>query len=208
MKGILLITFLTISFAVTGQDDEGFVLVKSDPPFEVHERWVEFPNKKPAVTSRELKSEFTVRAPIYKIINLIKDEKQVRLWQSHLLNYKIYPTSDSTSWDEYSCHDVPWPLADQDSYMEYKLKEVKAGEEYQIIFKSKVDKKIAPVRENVNRIELYGSWKFVAVSTSVVKVTYRIQSVPATSVPRMIVDPVIRNNLVATVKSLTEIVEK
>jgi hypothetical protein len=208
MKGILLISFLAISLAAVGQDDEGFVLVKSDPPIQIHERWVEFPNKKPAVTSRELKSEFIVNAPVHKVISIIRDEKQVRLWQSHILNYKIYPKADSTSWDEYSCHDVPWPLSDQDSYMEYKLKEVKAGEEYQIVFKSKVDKKIAPIKDNVNRIELHGSWKLIVTAPGVVKITYRIQSAPATNVPRMIVDPVIRNNLVAMARSLTEIVEK
>lgn len=211
MKRTSLFAILILtSFGCFAQDNdnEGFVRVKNDPPFEVHERWVEFPGKQPAVTSRELKSEFTVNAPIHKIIRIIRDESQVNLWQSNIRSFKIYQKADTSMWDEYSCRNVPWPLEDQDSFMEYQLKEIRPNEEYLIIFKSRVDDQVAPVNEDINRIELTGSWRFVVTSPGVVRVTYRIQSVPATSVPRMILDPVVRNNLVATIKSLTEIVEK
>lgn len=207
MKRILPILFSVITLPALCQDNEGFVLVKSDPPIEVHERWVEFPNKKPVVTSRELKTEFIVNAPIPKIIAIIKDESKVKTWQGHVSKYKIYLKSDST-WDEYSCHDIPWPLSDQDSFMEYKLVEIIPDQEYVVNFKSRVDKKIAPVYSNISRIELVGSWRFVLTAPNVVRVTYRVQSAPTTHIPRMIVDPVVRNNLVETVKSLTEIAEK
>jgi len=210
MKAPLLAVLVAISFPGLCQTngDQGFVLVKSEPPFEVHERWVEFPGKKPVVTSRELKTEFTVNASISKIIGIIKDESRVKAWQGHVSKYKLYLKADTTVWEEYSCHDIPWPLSDQDSFMEYKLTEVTPEKEYIINFKSRVDKKIAPEYENINRIELIGSWKFVWVSPNVVRVTYRVQSVPKTHIPRMIVDPVIRNNLVETVKSLAEIAAK
>ncbi|MEJ0029008.1 MAG: hypothetical protein WDO15_00930 [Bacteroidota bacterium] len=105
-----------------------------EPTIELQERWVEFPGKKPAVISRELKTEFTVRAPIFKIINLIRDESQVNSWQQHLRSYKIYHTKDTTIWNEYSCRDIPWPMSDQDSFMEYKLYEISPGMEYLVEF--------------------------------------------------------------------------
>jgi len=208
MKTLLLVVFVSISLATIGQDTEGFVLVKSDPPIELQERWIEFPNKKTGATSRELKTEFTVNTSLYKIMNIIKDESMVKEWHAHIADYKIYPKPDTTTWDEYSRHDIPWPLNDQDSFLEYKLHEIVPGSEYLVSFKSKADKRI-PVYEDVNRIELVGSWRFIQVQHGVVKVIYRVQSAPgSTNVPRMIVDPVIRNNLFASIKSLTEIVEK
>lgn len=210
MRVCSLIAFLSISFSCFSQtqDAEGFALVFSDPVVSIYERWVEFPAKKPAVISREFKSEFDINAPIHKIINLIRIESQVKLWQQHLKAYKIYAKKDSMLWDEYSCHDIPWPLNDQDSFLEYRLTEVAPGSEYVVDFKSVVDSKIAPVNDDIHRIELVGSWKFVLTSPGVVHVVYRIQSLPATSLPRMIIDPVVRNNLVSSIKSLTEIAEK
>lgn len=196
------------SISAFSQDAEGFVLVRSEPPIELHERWVEFPNKKPAATSRELKTEFVVNASIQKMLHAIRDESVVKDWHAHISDYKIYQKTDTTTWEEYSRHDIPWPLNDQDTFLEYKVHEIVPGSEYLVTFKSKVDNRI-PVYDNINRIELVGSWRFVQVEPGIVKVIYRVQSAPgSTNVPRMIVDPVIRNNLVASIKSLTEIVEK
>jgi hypothetical protein len=209
MKVTLLVVLVAISFFCFGQQDpEGFVVVVKEPTIQVQERWVEFPGKKPAVTSRELKTEFTINASIFKIISLIKDESQVNTWQQHLRSYKIYHTKDTTVWNEYSCRDIPWPLSDQDSFLEYRLVEVSSGKEYFVDFKSRVDQKVAPLNDDIHRIELVGSWQFKLISPGVVHVIYRIQSAPATSLPRMIIDPVVRNNLVASIKSLTEIAEK
>jgi hypothetical protein len=209
MKAISVFILCVAAFPAFCQDNEGFVLVKSEPPIELHERWVEFPGKIPAVTSRELKTVFTVNTSIDKLISLIKDESQVKTWQGNIRAYKIYLKPDDNSvWEEYSCHAIPWPLDDQDSFMEYKLSEIIPGKEYIVNFKSLTDTKVAPVKDNINRIELVGSWRFSQTSPGVVSVIYRIQSAPATNVPRMIVDPVVRNNIVASIKSLTEIAEK
>jgi hypothetical protein len=209
MKVTLLFVLVAISFFCFGQQDpDGFVVVVKDSTLEVQERWVEFPGKKPVVTSRELKTDFTVNASIFKLISLIKDESQANTWQAHLRSYKIYHTKDTTVWNEYSCRDIPWPLSDQDSFLEYKLTEIIPGKEYVADFRSRTDQKMAPLNDDIHRIELVGSWQFKLISPGVVHVTYRIQSAPATSLPRMIIDPVVRNNLVASIKSLTEIAEK
>lgn len=208
MRLTLVCVFAAVSCFAQKQDAEGFTPVFSDPSLNIYERWVEFPGKKPAVVSREFKSEFIINAPLHKVIFLIRDEAQVKLWQQHLKAYKIYAKKDTTMWDEYSCHDIPWPLNDQDSFLEYKLTEIVPGKEYVVEFKSTTNQKIAPLNDDIHRIELVGSWKFVLKSPDVVHVVYRIQSLPATSLPRMIIDPVVRNNLVASIKSLTAIAEK
>lgn len=209
MKKILLLFFVSAPLWVFSQQDpEGFIMVKSDPPFEVHERWVEFPGKKPVVTSRELKSEFITYASIYEILYLIKDEQQAKDWQSHVSEYKVYPKPDTTYWEVYSRHDVPWPVSDQDFFLEYKLTEVRPNLELFIYFKSRVDPKMAPVNDDANRIELVGSWKLEQVSPEQARITYRIQSAVPSKLPRMIVDPVIRNNLLSSIRGLKELAEK
>lgn len=207
MKVTLLLFCLSVTICFA-QDKEGFVIVKSEPPIELSERWVEFPNKKPAVTSRELKTEAIVNSSINKLIKAIKDESIVEKWHAHIADYKVFLKEDTTTWEEYSRHDIPWPMSDQDTFLEYKLREIVPGSEYLVVFKSKVDKQRFPVYEDVNRVELVGSWRFILLEPGRVKVIYRVQSAPTTHIPRMIVDPVIRNNLVSSIRSLTEIVEK
>ena len=182
-------------------------MVKSEPPIEVHERWIDFPGRQPVISSRELKSEFIVNAAALKVLALIKDESKIKSWQDHVKNYKLYFNPDTTVWEEYSCHDIPWPLSDQDSFVQYRLVETIPGREYFISFLSRVDPKTAPVIESTNRLELTGSWKLEVISAEVTKVTYRVQSIPTTNIPRMILDPVIRTNLVSSMKSLTKLLE-
>jgi hypothetical protein len=210
MKNFLVFAFGLISVSGFCQKDpEGFVLVKSDPPIEVHERWVDFPGKMPVITSRELKSEFTTSASIYYLLVLIKEETHVKNWQSRLSEYKVYSRDDTTLWDAYSVYDAPWPVDDQDSFMEYKLTEVRPGEEIHINFKSRVDDTLAPLYEDITRIELMGSWKLVRQPSGLIKVTYRLQSAPVgRALPRMVVDPVIRSNLLSSMRSLKELSEK
>lgn len=207
MKAVLPLLFISSLLFGQKTSDEGFVLVKKEEALEVHERWIEFPGKQPSITSRELKSQIIINASMYELLALLKDESQVKSWQEHVSKYKIYLKEDTTSWHEYSRYKIPWPLDDQDSFMEYTVSEIKPGQELLINFQSKVDHNRAPVYDDVNRIELIGSWKIEQIAPNVVKVTYRIQSVPIRNFPRMIVDPVIRNNLLSTVKSLKELIE-
>jgi hypothetical protein len=53
---------------------------------------------------------------------------------------------------------------------------------------------------------LAGSWYFQSLPDGKIKVTYRILSMPG-NLPRFITDPVIRNNLMSTVKSYIKILE-
>jgi hypothetical protein len=81
------------------------------------------------------------------------------------------------------------------------------GKELFIGFQSMIDPKLAPVTEDVTRLELSGSWRLEQITPQQVKVTYRILSMPS-SIPRMFTDPVVRSNLMSTIKALTELAEK
>jgi hypothetical protein len=205
---ILTILFLSVSSQAFAQDTETqkFVLVKQDSPIFVHERWITFPGKVPAVKAREVKGEFLIKTSMYAILNLLKDESKIKIWQKHVTDFKVYPQPDTTFWLEYSYHDIPWPVSDQDHFLRYDLEEKIPGKELFITFKSVIDTKLGPVKKGVTRMELAGSWTVEQLAPNKVKVTYRILSMPS-HIPRMFTDPVIRSNLMSTIKALTKLAE-
>ena len=201
-----LISIISVGLAQS-QDTEKFVLVKQDSPIFVHERWITFPGKVPAVKAREVKGEFLINASMYTILSLLKDESKIKIWQKHVTEFKVYPQPDTTYWLEYSYHDIPWPVSDQDHFLQYDLPERVADKELFITFQSVVNPKLGPVKDGVTRMELAGSWTLEQITPNQVKVTYRILSMPS-HIPRMFTDPVIRSNLMSTIKALTKLAAK
>ena len=208
LTSTLTVILFTVHFA-SSQDHENvkFDLVKEEAPIFIYERWITFPGKVPSVKAREVKSEFLVTASIYKILSILKDESKIKIWQKHVSNFKVYPQRDTTFWLEYSYHDIPWPVSDQDHFLRYDLVEKIPGKELFLKFESTIDTKLAPVESDVTRMELSGSWKLEQISPQQVKATYRILSMPS-SIPRMFTDPVIRSNLMSTIKALTTLAEE
>jgi hypothetical protein len=204
----IIIILYCISVRVLAQNPEvEFVLVKEDSPIYVHERWITFPGKVPAVKAREVKGEFLIKTSIYTLLNLLKDEANIQVWQKHVSDFKVYPQTDTTWWLEYSYHDIPWPVSDQDHFLKYVLTEQVPDRQLFITFESVVNPKLAPVKKGVTRMELSGSWLLEQIGQNQVKVTYRILSMPS-SIPRMFTDPVIRSNLMSTIKALTKLAER
>jgi hypothetical protein len=191
---------------VMGQPVEKFELVKKDGLIAIYERWIIFPGSNPPQEAREVKSVFTINATIYDILHLIKNEKKIKIWQTHVSDFKIYLQPDTTFWLEYSYHDIPWPVSDQDHYLEYHLAERKPGKELFLTFKSRLDLVAAPKQKKVTRMILSGSWHMEQLSPTQVRVTYRILSMPV-GIPRLFTDPVIRSNLMSTIKALTKLAE-
>lgn len=207
MRVLIFIFFSTISAGLAqNHETVKFELVKQDSPIFVHERWITFPGKVPAVKAREVKGEFLINASIYTILTLLKDESKIKIWQKHVSDFKVYPQADTTYWLEYSYHDIPWPVSDQDHFLKYVLTEQVPDKKLFITFESVVNDKLAPVEDGVTRMELAGSWTLEQVNAEHVKVTYRILSMPS-HIPRMFTDPVIRSNLMSTIKALTKLAE-
>lgn len=183
-------------------DGDNFQVVKKSGDITLYERWISLPE---GTQAREVKSVFYYNSSIIAGFRLLKDPSKRMKWQGHVSEYRLYPQRDTTHWYEYSYHDVPWPVSDQDHFMEYRLA---SCDETQLLisFKSSVDKQIAPERKGVTRMKLSGSWLLEKVSDDRVKVTYRISSTPL-DIPRMITDPIVRGNMVGTIENFVAMVE-
>jgi hypothetical protein len=156
-----LVVFLMVIPDLIAQDKfpEGFALVKRDGDIAIYERWIIFPDSDPPQEAREVKGEFTAQSSIYRALALLKDQTKIKIWQKHVSEFRVYPQPDTTFWLEYSYHDIPWPVSDQDHFLEYQLYEKKRGEELFLTFKSRKDPVLAPKQNGVTRMILSGSWR-------------------------------------------------
>lgn len=187
------------------QQNEEFVLVKQEGSICLYERWLTYPSSDPPIKSREIKGVFYYHNTVSKGLQLLRDEKRAHDWQSNISEFKLYPSVDTTTWHEYSYHDIPWPVSDQDHYMEYKVAR-QMGNLLSIYFESKVNDTRAPMRDGVNRVYLSGSWTMEQVSPGKVKVTYKVLSKPA-GIPKVFADPFIRSNFITTFQDFIALME-
>ena len=201
-----LVISLSSIFLSHGQDKEGFVVVKKEGTTTIYERWITFPNSSPPIEAREVKGEFFFRNTMFAGLNLIQDEEKIKRWQSHVSEFKVYLERDTTTWHEYSYHDIPWPVSDQDHWLKYTIKEFIPGKHLLITFESHENEALAPVRKGVTRMELSGSWKWEQISTTETKVTYRILSKPI-GIPKWLTDPIIRSNIMTTIEEYVALLD-
>lgn len=203
--GIFVSTFVFFHTAFA-QNKSDFVLVKKDGAISIYERWITFPKSNPPIEAREVKGEFFFKNDLSAALDLLQDEKKVKKWQNHVSEFKVFKQNDTTTWKEYSYHDIPWPVSDQDHFLVYKI-EFWNDEKLFISFESRVNNTLAPLRKGVTRMELSGSWTFERVSDDKIKATYLILSRPL-NIPKFITDPIIRNNMMTTIKSFITLIDK
>ena len=204
--GCVAVIYLTgINFS-SSQDKEGFVLVKKDGAISVFERWIVFPKSDPPFEAREVKGEFFYNNNMFAGLNLLQDESKIQIWQKHVSEFKVYPQPDTTTWLEYSYHDIPWPVSDQDHFLEYKINKIVPGKSVFLTFESRDMPSIAPVRKGVTRMQLSGSWTLEQIGPYRTKATYRILSKPI-GIPKWLTDPIIRNNIMTTIEEYVALLE-
>lgn len=201
----LLILFVSFSPHVYSQQKDEFVLVKQEGSISIYERWITFPKSNPAIEAREVKGEFFFNNTIPAAIELLQNEKQIKKWQHHVSEFEVYKQDDPATWLEYSYHDIPWPVSDQDHFLVYTI-ETSNDNRVFISFESKEDSVLAPVRKGVTRMELSGSWTFEKISPTKIKATYRILSRPL-NIPKFITDPIIRNNMMTTIQRFIALID-
>lgn len=189
----------------TSSDEKGFTLVKEKDNVSIYERWITFPKSNPPVEAREVKGVFYARATIEEAFALLRNESKIEKWQSHVSKFKVYPQTDTT-WYEYSYHDIPWPVSDQDHFLVYEIEEHIPRKRLFITFESFVHPTLGPVDDDAARMTLAGSWLYENKDEKL-KITYRILSMPS-GIPRIFTDPVIRNNMMSTIKSYVKLLEE
>ena len=197
--------FLLLAFFKDGRSQDDFVLVKKDDPVFIYERWITFPKSDPPIEAREVKGEFHFKNTVDEAVRLLKDEKRIFKWQSHVTEFRVFENEDANHWNEYSYHDIPWPVSDQDHLLKYWMTRNEKGDIF-IEFESFYDEKLAPRKKGVTRMDLSGSWTFQNAGNGKTKATYRILSMPL-NIPKFLTDPIIRNNMMTTIQEFIMLME-
>ena len=202
-----MISLILVGNVVCAQNEEFELVRKSEEEkIFIHERWITFPESNPPIKAREVKGDFQIKCTVAEALALLKNESKIQSWQDHVSEFKVYETADSTYWEEYSYHDIPWPVSDQDHYLQYTIEKISTPERIHITFKSKREDNRAPVRDGVTRMTLYGTWTLEKIDDNTIGASYRILSKPS-SIPRIFTDPVIRSNLMTTIRSFIAVLE-
>jgi hypothetical protein len=205
MKLLLVLALVFSIFYNSIGQTQDFVLVKEEGTISIYERWITFPKSNPPIEAREVKGEFFFNNTMAAGVALLQDEEKIQLWQHHVSEFKVYPQTDTSYWYEYSYHDIPWPVSDQDHYLIYQFIPSKKNTVF-ITFESRADEVKAPVRKGVTRMTLSGSWTFEQISAKQCRATYRILSKPM-NIPKFLTDPIIRNNMMTTIQRFIALME-
>ena len=180
-------------------DTTDFRLVKNTNGIDIYERWYPVTGGNRA---REIKAVFVVEAAPSAVMALIRDESRGREWNSRTKTYEVVSMSDY--WICHIEYEFPWPLCNQDCVLQYSAK---SSLRYLEIHFNAVEHPSFPVLNTVQRIsDIKGKWllRKTADGTSI---EYFITTKPSEMFPAWLTDPVIRGNLVATLRSMKEILE-
>jgi hypothetical protein len=203
LRPLATLVLLTFIFCTLSAQDEAFTVVRKDEKITLYERWTNFPESK--VLSRQIKGEFIVSGTLEKIFLAITDEGRVKEWQKNIIEYKHIHGNDSM-WHTYSLYEIPWPLTNQDYFLQFFLTE-KTENRIILTFKPSTNEKIAPLRTGVDRKPTIGSWTIEKMSGGKIKVTYIATSKPV-GYPRLVTDRIVRNNFMNTFNAFIATAEK
>jgi|APTNR8051073442_1049403.scaffolds.fasta_scaffold00005_60 hypothetical protein len=190
-------------FLAAQETEAEYEVVRQDEKITLYERWTNFPGS--TVNSRQIKGVFQTTASLDKMFTAITSEAKIKEWQSHIIEHKYIPKND-TSWHTYSLYDIPWPLTDQDYLLSYTIKE-RTENRMVLSFQYSLNEKLAPVKEDVDRMPTIGQWELEKLANGNTQVIYTATSKPV-SYPRFITDRIVRNNMMSTMHALIEVAEQ
>jgi hypothetical protein len=201
LKALVVVLNIAVSFPGFGghtTDTADFVLIKTVRGIDLYERWHIITTGELA---REVKAVFTVDAELGEVAGLIKNESLALQWNKHTRIYEVEVVAEK-DWICYVQYDLPWPVSNQDCVLQYGLQE--ESNKLNIYFQG-TDHALFPLREGVDRIqEVKGKW-VVTKSAGKTKIEYYITTTPSKTLPRWITDPIIRNNLIETMRGFRKI---
>jgi hypothetical protein len=204
MKPSLIVIFLLITTVIFGRQvcASDFKMVKKEGSFTLYERWIKNGSGE---LVRELKVEFSVVASPADIVSLLKKESLGTGWNNRALRYNILTASTGNRWINYIRYNMPSLMDDQDCCLLFSL-HTQNDSFYRINFES-VNSAAYPTTSGVTRLSgVRGEW-LIRKADSETYITYLISSDRNKNIPRFISDPIVRNNLLTTMKSFKNLLE-
>lgn len=178
-----------------------FVLVKESQNVKLYERWF---TMKSGERCREIKVECAIKVDMEAALSLIQNGSKAKDWNKGASVYRILPQKDH-GWVSYIQYKLPWPIDNQDCVLQNKWQII--SEDFAVVKFKSIRHDSFPEYQRVERIPyVEGRWVFTQ-SQSVTLAEYYITTIPNSRLPRMVTDPIIRNNLISTIDNFRSCLE-
>ncbi|HEY0741540.1 MAG TPA: hypothetical protein VGD40_08760 [Chryseosolibacter sp.] len=178
-----------------------FTLVERRGNIALYERWFLYDS---VTKAREIKLVFQVKTNLQSAVNLLRDEPNAHKWNLRTSQFRVVPDSDER-WVNYIRYDLPWPLSDHDCVLQYNLQQPSSSTCI-VSFETSSHSKF-PKTEDASRLsDIRGRWLLKQHHDSV-HIEYLVTTVPSSSLPRWVTDPIIRNNLLDTMVKFSKFLE-
>lgn len=176
-----------------------YKIVKQDKVVTLYERWIQNGSGEKV---RELKANFDVRSSTAKLVALLQNQYLGIKWTPHAKEYKVSATKKSNQWINYVKYSMPWPFDDQDCCLLFSVDNAN-----QVSFSSVFSDNF-PLKKNITRINnANGKWVMQDKGNGLLNITYTISTAKSKKVPAWISDPIVRNNMVETMKAFKKTLE-
>lgn len=170
----------------------------------LYERWIKGMSGSEV---RELKAVFTVKASVEEVEQLLMNQAAGTTWNTRASMYKIAATPVANQWVNYIKYDMPAIMDDQDCCLLFTKRKL-ANNSYELAFQS-TNATAFPKQNDVKRIAgVKGKWLLEPLTEGQMRITYTITSDKNSNIPRMISDPIIRDNLFQTMANFKSLLEK
>jgi hypothetical protein len=195
---LLLITVLILfSFNSFGQPWE---LKTEENGVKVYTRPIEGSNV------LEFKAEVTVKSNMSGILDIIDSVSEYPRWMKNCLEAERLKKVSNSSGYSYYVIDAPWPVADRDACVYYKVTQDTTTRIITIAIKAVKD--YIPAKPDRVRIpSLNGTWQLIPTSKGVTKIIYQVHCDIGGLVPAILVNAYITDTPVSNLSKIKLIVE-
>ena len=170
----------------------------------LYERWIKGMS---GTEVRELKAVLIVTASAEEVEQLLKNQTAGTQWNTRASQYKIAATPVAHQWVNYIRYDMPAIMDDQDCCLLFTKRQLD-NNICELAFQS-THATAFPKKSDVKRITgVKGKWLMEPLGQGKMRVTYTITSDRNSNIPRMISDPIIRDNLFQTMANFKSLLEK
>lgn len=199
MKIMLAISSLFLTTGSSFPTTDDYKIVKQDETVTLYERWIEQGSSEKV---RELKAIFLVRSSATRLVNLLQNQQLGTKWNPHAKEYRVSLHTQPNQWINYVKYSMPWPFDDQDCCMLFSFDNAN-----QVSFSS-TNTNLYPLKKNISRINMVkGKWIMQDRGNGLLHITYIVSTAKSKKVPAWISDPIVRNNMMETMKSFKKTLE-
>ncbi len=204
MASLVVACLVLPSFFITKRsppETEPFKLVVEKEGIRAFERWHAPPNGRPY---RELKAVFRVQAKESALLAALREEQKAMLWMQNVAQFQVLPGGQNSHWRAYIRYGLPWPARDHDCVVSYQWARPAEGRAVATFQSARLS--THPPQEGVHRIQgLSGRWEFLAQADGRYEVAYYIMTTEASPIPRFVLDPIVRSNLLKTMAAFRQV---